>query len=428
MHKTKACKHFLTLTFRVRIFKYMINFTFEYPPGLKAKENLELIKKYQQTHDESIKEKIILGNLRYISHYVHEHCSSFVDCICYGYPTYDDLNQIAILEVMKCIDQFDTSRGTAFSSYISQAIHNKCLMLIRLNKKSKNDLHYNDSLDASDDDSLFYIDKIDDKSCSPEQVSDQLEYRFILKQVLPYLTFREQYIIWQYYINCKSQYEIGELIHVSRSLVSRMLKAAVEKLSNFYKNGIDNISKKLRGVTLPTDCLKQFIRTQEFVEKHGENYLRDAFLPSLRPQEALAFQSGVLYYAGQNLKQLERDTGLSGSHFSFRLDDLEKNFGSISNVPPNPNQDKIDKIKSLVLKYGGAPFLTHYFLPTLNDSLRRAFTFGVLQFKGQITRETADFAKQTLPELKNNLESSIKQLKVTDFKKMIMKEIRHEQE
>lgn len=83
---------------------------FPLPKPLSKEENLELFKEYSATKDKTIKEKLILGNLRLVDYIAWQYSKYYNDNI-------DEIESYGCEGLMQSIDRFDYTKGHAFSSY-----------------------------------------------------------------------------------------------------------------------------------------------------------------------------------------------------------------------------------------------------------------------------------------------------------------------
>lgn len=194
---------------------------------LSLEEENKYIEMLNTNNHELAREKLINHNLRLVAHIVKkyenfEHLS-------------EDLISVGTIGLIKSIDTFSKDKVTKLSSYISRCIENEILMYIRSNKKNINTISIFDPLGVDDDgqeikledllssEQIDYNEKIDtenkiDKLMKNLKVLDELELKI--------LTLR-------YGLNNSKEYtqkEIGKMLNISRSYVSRIEKKALNKL------------------------------------------------------------------------------------------------------------------------------------------------------------------------------------------------------
>ena len=199
-----------------------------FPPALSSEEEkrcFSLMKK----GEEDARQKLILHNLRLVSHIVRKYYSTN--------KNQEDLISIGTIGLVKAVDTFNTDNGTRFATYASKCIQNEILMSFRAEKKHSSDISINETIDVDrDGNPLAYIDVIS----SEENVSEEIERKIMseraLKCIKTVLTLRERQIIIMRYGLCGTreltQREIAERLGISRSYVSRIEKSALEKLKN----------------------------------------------------------------------------------------------------------------------------------------------------------------------------------------------------
>ena len=197
-----------------------------FPPALTQSEEKECFA-MMKNGDEEARQKLILHNLRLVSHIVRKYYSNN--------KNQEDLVSIGTIGLVKAVDTYNTDNGTRFATYASKCIQNEILMSFRAEKKHSSDVSINETIDVDrDGNPLAYIDVIS----SDENISEETERKIMseraLKCIKTVLTLRERQIIIMRYGLCGTQEltqrEIAEKLGISRSYVSRIEKSALEKL------------------------------------------------------------------------------------------------------------------------------------------------------------------------------------------------------
>lgn len=208
-----------------------INSPQSFPPPLSPEEERKcflLMKK----GDLSAREKLILHNLRLVSHIVRKYYASA--------KNQEDLVSIGTVGLVKAVDTFSLSCGAKFATYAARCIQNEILMHFRSQKKHTSEVSLNETIDVDrDGNPLTYIDVI---SCD-ESLTSEIERKITSDRALRYvntiLTPRErQIILLRYGLSGKrpmTQREIAQILKISRSYVSRIEKGALEKLQNAFR-------------------------------------------------------------------------------------------------------------------------------------------------------------------------------------------------
>lgn len=236
---------------------------------LSPKETLELLKQYQITRDESVKETIVMGNLKLVLSLVSR----------YKQDELDDLFQVGCIGLVKAIEQFDLNQNVMFSTYavplivgeIKAHLRERSLLhvsrylrdlslkvaktkeaylqkhhsdipkdeLIKQLNISNFDLYQVENLKVapsslsepkSGQDNLTISDIIEDTKSSITKVNDLI----CLNDALNKLSTDEKWLIEQRYYRDKTQAEIAQELYLSQAQVSRMEKKVLQHLKEFF--------------------------------------------------------------------------------------------------------------------------------------------------------------------------------------------------
>lgn len=202
-----------------------------FPPPLTAEEEVKLFLATKQGSKRA-REVLIEHNLRLVAHIVKKYFSSS--------KNQDDLVSIGSIGLIKAIDSFDVKNGTKFATYASKCIQNEILMYFRAQKKLSCEVSINETIDTDKDGNpLTFSDII----CSDDTIVDDIESKIYSKKAIEIiktsLTPRERRIIvLRYGLNNqrpKTQRQIAEMLNISRSYVSRIEKAGIEKIRAEFK-------------------------------------------------------------------------------------------------------------------------------------------------------------------------------------------------
>ena len=197
-----------------------------FPAPLSAKTERELFIKAKEG-DEAARTKLIEHNLRLVAHIVRKYYFSS--------KNQDDLISIGSIGLVKAIDSFDFSNGARFATYGAKCIQNEILMYFRAQKKLANEVSMYETIDIDrDGNPLTYQDVISVDDTIAEDIDRKLHTQKALRLVNEVLTPREKKIIVLRYglhkQKAMTQREVAKLLKISRSYVSRIEKAALEKL------------------------------------------------------------------------------------------------------------------------------------------------------------------------------------------------------
>ena len=177
--------------------------------------------------DKGAKDLLVKHNMRLVAHIVKKYA---------GAAETDDLISVGSIGLIKAIGTYQAGHGTTLATYTARCIENEILMLIRANKKHKNNLSLSDPVGVDKDgNELTLIDLLFEKEdCVFEQVERLVRREKLLKEIKRILTQREYMILCLRYALKGGiplpQREVANVLKISRSYISRIEKHAIEKL------------------------------------------------------------------------------------------------------------------------------------------------------------------------------------------------------
>lgn len=218
----------LLLQLASKIFYFALHVTGAgaFPPPLSAEKENELLEK-SQNGDIKARNQLIEHNLRLVAHIVKKYYATGAE------P--DDLISIGTIGLIKAVSTFKADKGIKLATYSARCIENEILMFFRNQRKASQEVFISDPIDTDKDgNALTLIDIIADKRDIVEELDTKMKLEK-LKVILPgCLDSRERQIIEMRYGIGRSkelpQREIAKKLGISRSYVSRIEKAALEKL------------------------------------------------------------------------------------------------------------------------------------------------------------------------------------------------------
>ena len=207
-----------------------INTPQSYPPPLRPEEEHELFIK-AEGGNAAAREKLILHNLRLVSHIVRKYYSSA--------KNQEDLVSIGTIGLIKAVDSFRVSCGARFATYAAKCIQNEILMHFRSQKKLAAEVSLNDTIDVDrDGNPLTYMDVVCTEESLDAEVAKKLTTAKAIRLVSTVLDARgRKIIVLRYGLGGKkpmTQKQVAERLGISRSYVSRIEKSALAKLKNYF--------------------------------------------------------------------------------------------------------------------------------------------------------------------------------------------------
>ncbi len=220
----------LSMLSRLFHFTLGVRETQNFPPPLSKDEESQYFAELQ-LGSENAREKLILHNLRLVSHIVRKYYSSN--------PNQDDLTSIGTIGLVKAVDTFKPSNGARFATYAAKCIQNEILMHFRSQKKLAGEVSINETIDIDrDGNPLTYIDVLGCDECISDEIDQKIKIEKAMKYVNNLLSDRERKIIIMRYglygRRPLTQKETAERLHISRSYVSRIEKTALDKLKDAF--------------------------------------------------------------------------------------------------------------------------------------------------------------------------------------------------
>ena len=202
------------------------------------KHYIDLYKSGDATQKIQAKNTLIERNLRLVAHIVKK----------YNHPDTEDLISIGTIGLIKGIASFNSEKGARLATYCSRCIDNEIRMHLRATKKHNGDVSIHDSIGCDKEgNSITLEDRLaDDSEDLPNIVDLKIQVKFLYDKLRDSLNKREREIIEMRY-GLKSskevtQREIGEMLKISRSYVSRIEKKALEKLHEEFKKSEEKMS------------------------------------------------------------------------------------------------------------------------------------------------------------------------------------------
>lgn len=205
-----------------------------FPPPLSADEEAAAFRE-ARAGSRDARQKLILHNLRLVSHIVRKYYASA--------PNQEDLVSIGTIGLVKAVDSFKLDNGARFATYAAKCVQNEILMHFRAQKKHNSDVSLSETIDVDrDGNPLTYTDVISSEEDLPDEVMRDVEAERALSLVRTRLDTRERQVITLRFglggAPVLTQREIAKKLGISRSYVSRIEKAALDKLKEgFGLNG-----------------------------------------------------------------------------------------------------------------------------------------------------------------------------------------------
>lgn len=197
-----------------------------FPPPLSPAKEAEYLEK-SRNGDIDARNKLIEHNLRLVAHIVKKYSNTSAD--------QDDMVSIGTIGLIKAVSTFNSDKGIHLATYAARCIENEILMFFRNQKKTAQDVFISDPIDTDKDgNALTLIDVIADQTDIADEIDTKLKLEKLRVILSGVLDEREKAIIRMRYgidgYEELTQRDIAKKLNISRSYVSRIEKAALEKL------------------------------------------------------------------------------------------------------------------------------------------------------------------------------------------------------
>lgn len=178
--------------------------------------------------DAKARDILIERNLRLVVHIVKKYTSNISES--------QDLISIGTVGLIKAISTFNVNKGARLATYAARCIENEILMHLRTIKKDNVVVSINDPIGTDrEGNEITLMDVLThDKDSVEDEIHKKNQVGILFEKMKKYLRKRECFIIFMRYglYNgvVKTQREIGKILGISRSYVSRIEKKALDKL------------------------------------------------------------------------------------------------------------------------------------------------------------------------------------------------------
>ncbi len=203
-----------------------------FPKPLSQEDEAKYLALFREKGDKKARDILIKHNLRLVAHIAKKY---------QGAEDADDLISVGSIGLIKAINTFNPAKGTQLATYTARCVENEILMLLRSNKKFKNNVSIYDSVGVDKDgNELTILDLIAEKE---DGVLAKVENKLIKDKFIEVmekcLTPREYKILCLRY-GLKggrplTQRETAKLLKISRSYISRIEKKSIEKIKEMVK-------------------------------------------------------------------------------------------------------------------------------------------------------------------------------------------------
>ena len=167
-----------------------------YLKPLSKEEESECLRKMKEEGDKEARDKLINHNMRLVAHIAKKYTGSYEQ---------EDILSVGSIGLIKAVNTFEEGKGTQLATFASRCIENEILMLLRSNKKYKNDVYLSDTIGSDKDGNELSL--IDILFSSEDAVYESVDKEFIgekLKRKMREILSEREYIIMCYRYGLKN--------------------------------------------------------------------------------------------------------------------------------------------------------------------------------------------------------------------------------
>jgi RNA polymerase sporulation-specific sigma factor len=205
---------------------YYVNGPETLPPPLTKEEEDEIMDKLS-AGDESVREKLIVHNLRLVVYIAKKFETSGVGI--------EDLVSIGTIGLIKAVNTFRADKNIKLATYASRCIENEILMYLRKTSQLKNEVSIDEPLNVDWDGNELLLSDI--LGSDPDTVNRGIELedeKNLLISTINSMNERERTIMAMRFGldggKEHTQKEVADILGISQSYISRLEKRIIERL------------------------------------------------------------------------------------------------------------------------------------------------------------------------------------------------------
>jgi len=198
-----------------------------FPKPMTAAQEKECLENWKKG-DPAARDALIERNMRLVAHISKKYSGEGRDM--------DDLISIGTIGLIKAVNTFDPEKKSKLGTYAAKCIENEVLMSLRMEKKYKKEVSLYDPIGTDKEGNMISL--VDVMEAEGREIAEQVQIGEQTRQMYTAyeicLNEKEKLVIRMRYglfgHTEHTQREIAALLHISRSYVSRIEKAALLKM------------------------------------------------------------------------------------------------------------------------------------------------------------------------------------------------------
>ena len=197
------------------------------PEPLSKEDEISYVLKAEKGDNEARK-KLIEHNLRLVVFLAKKYETT-------GYDI-EDLVSIGSIGLIKGINTYKIDKNIKLATYASRCISNEILMHIRKNKKSKNDVSLDDTLNYDAEGNELKLSDVvgTEEDIVDRQFQDKMNREFLANEINNLSKRDKEIMMLRYGLNNTKEYtqkEVANMLGISQSYISRIEKKVINEIS-----------------------------------------------------------------------------------------------------------------------------------------------------------------------------------------------------
>ena len=201
------------------------------PPPLNKLEEEALVLK-SNNGDITARNKLIEHNLRLVVFLAKKYDNTMYDL--------EDLVSIGTIGLIKGVKTYKLDKNIKLATYASRCIDNEILMFLRKNKRRKQEVSFEDSINLDSDGNELHLEDVFGTSDDivEKEYEDKVDKELLIKEIENLSNRDKEILTLRYGLYNKQEYtqkEVADMLGISQSYISRIEKKAIKKLKNLMK-------------------------------------------------------------------------------------------------------------------------------------------------------------------------------------------------
>lgn len=201
------------------------------PPPLPKDEEESLVIK-SNNGDLNARNKLIEHNLRLVVYLSKKYDNSAFDL--------EDIVSIGTIGLIKGVKTYKLDKNIKLATYASRCIDNEILMFLRKNKRKKQEISFEDSINLDSDGNELHLEDVlgTEEDVVPKEYENKVDLNILSKEIENLPKRDKEIMTLRYGLNNSEEYtqkEVADMLGISQSYISRIEKKCIKKLKVLMK-------------------------------------------------------------------------------------------------------------------------------------------------------------------------------------------------